>query len=110
MGYIFLDPFLMYIYKGQHKILLLHIMSFFHHIYILTRFFSFLFVLRKNLCLVPSLETYFDFLHHSVSMYEIACRWPWELYIFAIFLAILVLWITYVHISYMYQHNILLSR
>jgi len=60
--------------------------------------------------IMPSLETYFNFLHHSVSLYEINCRWPWQLFIFAIFLVVLVLSIVYVHISYMYRHGILLSR
>ena len=60
--------------------------------------------------IIPSLETYFSFLHHSVSMYEINCAWPWELFIFAIFLIILTLSIVCVHMSYMHCHVILLSR
>jgi len=55
-------------------------------------------------------EPYIRFLQHSVSLYEMHCVWPWQLWVFAVTLIPLISNVVFLHIKYAYQNGILLIK
>jgi len=61
-------------------------------------------------CFSPSIMNTFRFLQHSVSAYEIACRWPWQLFIYVVVVIVASSAIIWLHLAVFYRQGILLSR
>ena len=58
----------------------------------------------------PSWSSTFGFLQHSVSMYEIMCRWPFALFEYVIGIAALNALLIFFHIKYSYREGVLLQK
>ncbi|EEC45290.1 predicted protein [Phaeodactylum tricornutum CCAP 1055/1] len=54
--------------------------------------------------------TRLDFMQHSVSLYEMRCRWPPGLWIFAIIVTVFVVALVYAHIRYIAQQRKLFEK
>lgn len=52
----------------------------------------------------------FQFLQHSVSLYEIHCKWPWQLYIFVVIVVPLCITLAIKHVQYAIQNKILVMK
>ena len=61
-------------------------------------------------CLYPSWSSTFRFLQHSFSMYEIMCRWSWQLFVYAFVVSIIGSSIIVLHIQEFHRQGILVSR
>ena len=61
-------------------------------------------------CVSPSIMNTFRFLQHSVSAYEIVCRWPWQLFIYAVVVIVASSAIIWLHLAVFHRQGILLSR
>jgi hypothetical protein len=58
----------------------------------------------------PSFANVLYFMKHSVSLYEIHCDWPWQLWIFVMCIIPLAIFIVYAHIQYSIRKRILLQK
>lgn len=54
-----------------------------------------------------SMETWFPFLQHSVTLYSMHCLWPWTLWIFAVTVVALCSILVFLHIRYLIDRNLL---
>lgn len=61
-------------------------------------------------CLFPSVSAELWFMQHSFSMYEVMCRWPWELFLFVFLAVFLGGALAVSHLKYAYKLRILPSR
>jgi hypothetical protein len=52
----------------------------------------------------------FQFLQHSVSLYEIHCQWPWQLFLFVVIVVPLCLALVVKHVQYAIQNKILVMK
>lgn len=58
----------------------------------------------------PSWSSTFGFLQHSVSMYEIMCRWPGALFEYVIGVVAIDAFLIFLHIKYSYRDGIILQK
>lgn len=73
------------------------------------RLFPTLFFMGSG-CFIPSWTNTFKFLQHSVSAYEIVCRWPWQLFAYGLVVLVLSGSLLSYHVASFYQQRLLLSR
>jgi hypothetical protein len=52
----------------------------------------------------------FQFLQHSVSLYEIHCTWPWQLFIFVAIVVPLCITLAIKHVQYAVQNKVLVMK
>jgi hypothetical protein len=52
----------------------------------------------------------FQFLQHSVSLYEIHCKWPWQLFIFVIIVVPLCITLAIKHVQYAIQNKLIAMK
>ena len=68
----------------------------------------FVIVLLGSLC--ASVLSNFQFLQHSVSLYGIHCKWPWQLYIFVVIVVPLCITLATKHVQYAIQNKLLVMK
>ena len=56
--------------------------------------------------LLKSLETKVPLLQASVTLYNMYCRWPWQLWAFAIVMVVLIAVVIFYHVRYAIRQNI----
>jgi hypothetical protein len=52
----------------------------------------------------------FEFLQHSASLYEIHCKWPWQLFIFVIIVVPLCITLAIKHVQYAIQNKFFVMK
>lgn len=57
-----------------------------------------------------SFITDFRMFQHSFTLYEMHCKWPWQLWVFTVLVIPLIVTIAFLHFQYAWQHKILVQK